>query len=152
MIKSSLLFSFGLLLILGFSSPSGSCKLEYDGLYYAPLDTDYVAYLKFYSDGTVLHTTSIENIEEVTKFFTKEYKKNILSGTYNFGKCNINFNTVGKTGVMKFSGSLEGDTMYLKATNANTHTSSELKFAYYEPALATPKEKGKTKGKEKSKN
>ena len=151
MIKLVLTFCAGFLLIMGFTSPAGNCKLEYDGLYYAPVDTDYVAYLKFYSDGTVLHTTSIENIEEVTKFFTKEYQKSILSGTYSFGKCNLSFSTVGKTGVMKFSGSLEGDTLYLKATNGNTHLSNELKFAYYEPALAKPKE-SKNKNKGKSKN
>ncbi len=144
MMKLVLFFFASLLLTMGFSSPEGNCQLEYEGLYYAPLDTDYAAYIKFYEDGTVLHTTSIEKIEEVTKFFSKEYKKNVLSGTYSFGKCNVSFSVFGKTGGMKFSGSMEGDTLYMKAFNANNNTSSELKFAYYDPAYEKMK-KNKTK-------
>lgn len=144
MIKLILTFCAGVLMITGFTTPEGNCKLEYDGLYYSPVDTDYVAYLKFYSDGTVIHTTSIEKIDEVTKFLNKEYQKNILSGTYSFGKCNISFNAIGKTGGMKFSGTLEGDTLYMKATNSNNHKSSEMKFAYYDPAYEKMK-KSKTK-------
>ncbi|MFM7023814.1 MAG: hypothetical protein ACKOXB_12660 [Flavobacteriales bacterium] len=151
MMKLAFIFCAGIVLITGFSAPAGNCKLEYNGFYYSPIDTDYVAYLKFYSDGTVLHTTSIENIEEVSKFFTKEYEKKMLSGNYSFGNCNVSFNVVGKTGGMKFSGSLEGDTLYLKATNSNNHTSSHMKFAYYEK-MPEPKKKKDKKEKEKKKN
>jgi hypothetical protein len=151
MIKFTFIFCAGLLLIMGFAAPEGNCKLEYDGLYYSQIDSDYFAYVKFYEDGTVLHTTSIEKIDEVTKFFTKEYKTNVLSGTYSFGKCNVSFNVFGKTGAMKFKGDLEGDTLYLKAANVQDHTSSEMKFAYYDPTYEASKTKQKTKTKSKSK-
>jgi hypothetical protein len=130
--KKTVLFCAIAAISMGFSSPKENCKLNYDGLYFAPLDSTTNAYLKFYADGSILHTTSIEKIEDVSKYFNKTHAKSVLAGSYSFGKCNVSINVFGKTGKMQFSGELENDTLYLKAINNSDHTSDHLKFAFHD--------------------
>jgi len=121
--------------------PVGGCKIEMEGVYHSSLDSVTSAYLRFYSDGTVLHTTSIEKPQEVIKFFTKENAKQVLKGDYSFGKCYLTCSVYGKTGKMKFSGRVKGDSLFLQAKNSRDGTSTQLAFVFVEEAIPSSNKK-----------
>jgi hypothetical protein len=123
------------------SATTAGCKLEMEGVYHSSIDSVTSAYLRFYSDGTVLHTTSIEKPEEVMKFFNKEHAKQVLKGDYSFGKCYVTCSVYGKTGKMKFAGSVKGDSLFLQAKNSSDGTSTQLAFGFVEDATSTAKKK-----------
>ena len=63
--KIFLTFCLASILFLGLSPSPSKCQIQLEGIYHSPIDSVTSAYLKFYKDGTVLHTTSIEKPEEV---------------------------------------------------------------------------------------
>lgn len=123
------------------SATTAGCKIEMEGIYHSPVDSVTSAYLRFYSDGTVLHTTSIEKPQEVMKFFNKEHAKQVLKGDYSFGKCYVTCSVYGKTGKMKFAGSVKGDSLFLEAKNSSNGTSTRLAFGFIEEPIPATKKK-----------
>lgn len=115
--------------------PVDGCEIELEGVYHSYIDSSRSAYLRFYSDGTVLHTTSIGKPQEVMKFFNKEHAMQVLKGDYSFGKCYLTCSVYGKTGKMKFAGSVKGDSLFLEAKNSNDGTSTRLAFGFVEEAI-----------------
>ncbi len=133
--------TLGSLILLGNTSGTNDCKLKTEGIYYAEVDSTTSAYLRFYSDGTIIHTTSVEDVNTVSKYFDKSYAKHLLKGEYSYGKCYVTASTFGKTGKMKFSGNVTADTLYLKTINSRENTSTMLKFAFHEDPIEMPKKK-----------
>ena len=79
-LKGSLLF------ILAFAHFSFSgkekCTVSFNGIYTASVDAETDAHIRFYEDGTVIASTSVKNIKDVNKWFTKENIERVLKGKY----------------------------------------------------------------------
>lgn len=134
-----LIFFTAVAISIAFTSGASKCNIQLEGFYHSPIDSNTSAYLRFYKDGTVLHTTSIQKPEEVIKYLNKEHAKQVLRGDYSFGKCYVTMSVYGNTGKMKFAGSVKGDSLFLKANNINDGTSTNLTFAFFEEPIPTSK-------------
>jgi len=99
-----------------------SSRVRTDGLYVSDVlmahQVNYRKFVRFYSDGTVLHVSSTGKPTEIIKWFTRE--GNQKSG-YAFGqgqfKINgnqINFSSTSKSGIVDFEGSVFEKNLILK--------------------------------------
>lgn len=127
------------LVFMALTPGPSKCQIAYEGIYYSPIDSVTSAYLRFYKDGTVLHTTSIDKPTEVMKYLNLKNSKLVLKGDYSFGKCYVTCTVFGGTGKMKFAGAVKGDSLYLKANNSNDGTSTELTFGFIEEPIPSAK-------------
>ena len=119
-------------LSMSFSPAPQSCLIFYNGVYKADYEDEYAVYLRFFEDGTVLHTASVKDESQAFKYLTLENKKNILSGKYSEGNCNIKAKVEGASGKVSFYGKIEGETMFITLKNPANGKALEKTFEYYE--------------------
>ena len=113
-------------------------NVEFDGIYVYKLDAENSAVIRFYEDGVVLVSTSINDYSKVMTWFNRDEENfsRVLSGKYKKGKrdASIRFNVKGETGEQKFSGHILHDkTLELHVFNPKDKTSTDRIYTFYRP-------------------
>lgn len=113
-------------------------NVEFDGIYVYKLDAENSAVIRFYEDGVVLVSTSINDYSKVMTWFNRDEENfsRVLSGKYKKGKrdASIRFNVKGETGEQKFSGHIIHDkTLELHVFNPKDKTSTDRIYTFYRP-------------------
>jgi hypothetical protein len=107
------------------------CPVKYNGIYAFQLDTEHSAILRFYEDGTVLASTSVNDYMDVFSWFHKENKDMVLKGTYKIKKCEIKFEVKGMTGDQKYKGRVSGNTIEMKLTDSESKKSANRVYTFF---------------------
>jgi hypothetical protein len=133
----------GMLLLLlfiasaGFSFIATRPNVEFDGIYVYKLDAENSAVIRFYEDGVVIVSTSVNDYSKVMTWFNrdKENFSRVLSGKYKKGKDgSLKFNVKGETGEQKFSGHILADkTLQLHVVNPADKTSTDRIYTFVRP-------------------
>jgi hypothetical protein len=108
-----------------------SCKLKFNGIYAFKLDNEHSAVLRFYEDGTVLSSVSVNDYMDVFSWFNKENKDMVLSGKYRVKKCNVSFNVKGMTGEIEYSGTVSNNDIQLKMTDQESKKSGSRTYSFF---------------------
>jgi len=108
-----------------------ACPLKYNGIYVFQLDTEHSAVLRFYKDGTVLASTSVNDYMDVFSWFHKENKDMVLKGTYKIKKCNIKFEVKGMTGEQKYKGTVSDNAIKIKLTDSESKKSANRVYTFF---------------------
>ena len=120
-----------LTLFLCFSfTPKNKCTVQYNGIYTANVDTETDAHIRFYSDGTVIVSTSVKNIKDVSIWFNKENSSRILKGKYKIKGCKIKFSVKGETGSQKFSGIINTNSLNMHITDGATKAETDRVYDF----------------------
>ena len=131
--------SIGLLLLFavfsGLSFIAYRPNVEFNGIYVYKLDAENSAVIRFYEDGVVIVSTSVNDYSKVMTWFNrdKENFSRILSGKYKIGKkdASIRFNVKGETGEQKFTGHILADkTLQLHIVNPKDNTSTDRTYTF----------------------
>ncbi|MBL7883022.1 MAG: hypothetical protein JNL69_03065 [Bacteroidia bacterium] len=108
-----------------------NCTVEYKGIYAFKIDEEHSAVLRFYEDGIVLASSSINDYFDVFTWFHKENKTRVLSGKYKIKKCKISFDVSGETGKQSYEGEIKGNTIELKLTDKATKKSTTRNYTFF---------------------
>ena len=83
---------FCILISFSFVVPhkTSNCAVKYNGIYACKLDNEHSAIIRFYEDGTVLASTSVNDYRDVFSWFHKENKDMVLKGTYKIKNVRLN--------------------------------------------------------------
>lgn len=128
--KVSFVLVFVVLLLSSFKKVD-NCALSYNGIYAFKLDEEHSAVLRFYEDGTVLASTSVNDYMDVFSWFHKENKDMVLTGKYKIKKCEIKFEVEGLTGSQSYVGTISGNSIDLKLTDAASKKSVNRIYTFY---------------------
>ena len=114
-----------------------SLKVKSDGLYYYKLDEENSAVIRFYDDGVVLVSSSINDYDQVLTWFNrdKENYSRVLTGKYKQGKTDgsLHFTVKGETGEQKFTGFILADnTLQLHVTDPKAGTSADRIYKFWQ--------------------
>lgn len=128
-------------LILAFSGMSLKAyypTVQFDGIYVYKIDAESSAVIRFYDDGVVLVSSSVNDYSKVMTWFNrdKENFSRVLTGKYKTGKKNgsIRFNVKGETGEQKYSGFILADkTIQLHVFNPKEQTSTDRIYTFIKP-------------------
>jgi hypothetical protein len=136
--KKGMLLFLLLIASAGFSFIAYRPNVEFDGIYVYKLDAENSAVIRFYEDGVVIVSTSINDYSKVMTWFNrdKENFSRVLSGKYKMGKrdMSIRFNVKGETGEQKFSGHILADkTLQLHVVNPLDKTSTDRIYTFVKP-------------------
>ncbi len=109
--------------------------VQYDGIYVFKLDKENSAVIRFYEDGVVIVSTSINDYSKVMTWFNrdKENFSRVLTGKYKMGKRNasIRFHVKGETGEQKYSGFITAEkTLELHVFNPKDQTSTDRIYSF----------------------
>lgn len=107
------------------------CQLNYKGIYAFKLNDENSAVLRFYDDGTVLASTSVNDYMDVMTWFNKENKDMVLKGKYKIKKCTLSFSVSGQTGEQRYEGAIEDNKLILTITDKETKRSTKRTYAFY---------------------
>ncbi|MEO6882602.1 MAG: hypothetical protein ABI199_01110 [Bacteroidia bacterium] len=131
--KIVLLIPFFVLLMLanGFAKTSDTtCSVNCNGIYAFKIDANNSAILRFYDDGTVLASSSVNNYTNVLTWFTKDNQKMVLSGKYKIKKCAFKFKVKGETGSQKYEGTLQDNQLTLTVEDLKTKTFATRVYSF----------------------
>jgi len=130
--KKALYLPFLMLFAITLLSFRGDkCSVSYNGIYAVKLDDEHSAVLRFYEDGTVLASTSVNDYMDVMTWFTKEHKDMVLAGKYKIKKCSISFSVSGMTGEQSYEGSISGNKLQVTLTDGETKKSASRVYVFY---------------------
>jgi len=130
--KNNILFLVCLLFAYSFTPKNNAtCNVKYNGIYAYQLDNENSAIIRFYEDGTVLASTSVNDYMDVFSWFHKENKDMVLKGTYAIKKCAIKFEVTGMTGEQKYKGSVLENSIDIKLTDAATKKTVNRVYTFY---------------------
>ena len=130
--KKAVYSLFLLLLTALFSSfNTGNCTVNYKGIYAIKLDDEHSAVLRFYEDGTVLASTSVNDYMDVMTWFNKENKDMVLKGKYKIKKCSISFDVSGMTGEQSYDGTIEDGKLNITLTDKESKKHATRIYTYY---------------------
>lgn len=123
----------GLLLvsILLFAFKGNSCSVNYKGIYAYQLDNEHSAILRFYEDGTVLASTSVNDYLDVMTWFNKDNKDMVLKGTYKIKKCGIKFHVSGMTGEQEYEGEIDGEKIAFELKDKGSKQSTTRTYSFF---------------------
>ncbi len=129
-----LLLIFGALSSLSFLAYRP--KVEFDGIYNYKLDKENSAVIRFYEDGVVIVSTSVNDFSKVMTWFNrdKENFSRVLSGKYKKGKrdASIRFNVKGETGEQRYTGHILADkTLELHIFNPGDKTNTDRIYTFW---------------------
>src|ERR1051325_34999 len=124
----SLAWLIPVILLCSFSGVK--CTVKYSGIYTASVDNETDAHIRFYEDGTVLVSTSVKNIKDVSTWFTKENSDRVLKGKYKVKGCSLRFDVKGDTGKQSFSGTINGDDLTMDITNGKSKASTTRTYHF----------------------
>ncbi len=116
-----------------FSVPEkvSDCTVQYNGIYAYKLDAENSAIIRFYEDGTVLASTSVNDYMDVFSWFHKENKDMVLKGTYKIKKCGISFDVSGMTGEQKYQGVISGNTIEFDLKDKSSKKSAKRTYTFF---------------------
>ncbi len=106
------------------------CSVKYNGIYAYKLDAENSAVIRFYEDGTVLASTSVNDYMDVFSWFHKENKDLVLKGTYKIKKCDLRFEVKGMTGEQKYNGTISGESITMKLTDKGSKKSATRTYNF----------------------
>lgn len=120
-----------LLSIVLFSFKGTTCSVNYKGIYAFQLDKEHSAILRFYEDGTVLASTSVNDYLDVMTWFNKDNKDMVLKGTYKLKKCAIKFHVSGMTGEQEYEGEIQGDNIEFDLRDKGSKQSTKRSYTFF---------------------
>ncbi|HVA97405.1 MAG TPA: hypothetical protein VNG53_00805 [Bacteroidia bacterium] len=123
--KKLILFSSAILICLStmsFKQSDDTCKINCNGIYAFKIDAKTSAILRFFDDGTVLASSSINDYTDVNTWFTKDNTKMVLSGKYKVKKCSFKFKVKGETGSQKYVGTIQENQLTVTVEDLNNKT------------------------------
>jgi hypothetical protein len=134
--KKILFLNTYLILVLTLSSfihkgNTNSCNVKYNGIYASKLDNENSAIIRFYEDGTVLASSSVNDYMDVFSWFHKDNKDMVLAGKYKLKKCDITFQVTGMTGEQKYNGSVGDNTISVKLTDEASKKTVTRTYTFY---------------------
>jgi len=129
--RTKTLFSILLLTVISISFTQDKCTVKYNGIYAFKLNEEYSAVLRFYEDGTVLASSSVNDYMDVFSWFHKENKNMVLTGKYKIKKCNITFDVAGSTGEQKYTGEINGDKIEFELKDKESKKSVKRSYTFY---------------------
>ncbi len=114
---TAMVFLFVVAWFVSSSNSFADSRLQYNGVYRsvkAATTTSGNAwkYLRFYSDGTVIETTSLGKPEQIWKWFSKEHA-NVSVGKVMIKGNTLSFSTASTQGTVDFNGQIDGDQLHL---------------------------------------
>lgn len=113
------------------SNETATCSVKFNGIYAYKLDNEHSAIIRFYEDGTVLASTSVNDYMDVFSWFHKENKDMVLKGTYSIKKCSVKFEVTGMTGEQKYKGVISDNTIDVKLTDAATKKTANRTYTFF---------------------
>jgi hypothetical protein len=122
-----ILFSFSFSL----KKKTSICPVNYNGIYAFQLDNETSAILRFYADGSVLASTSINDYMDVFSWFQKENKDMVLKGTYKIKKCEIKFEVKGMTGEQTYKGTISDKKIEVKLTDYKSKKTVKRVYTFF---------------------
>ncbi|MGZ4056013.1 MAG: hypothetical protein ACXVPU_13590 [Bacteroidia bacterium] len=134
--KKNIFLFLVLLSVLIFSSfviskGKTTCLVKYNGIYACKLDKENSAIIRFYEDGTVLASTSVNDYMDVFTWFHKDNKDMVLTGTYKIKNCSIKFEVSGMTGKQSYNGSVEDNSISVKLTDEASKKTATRTYAFF---------------------
>jgi hypothetical protein len=108
-----------------------NCKVKYNGIYAIKLDEEHSAILRFYEDGTILASTSVNDYMDVMTWFSKENKDMVLKGNYKIKQCSIKFNVSGNSGEQSYEGEIQGDNINFELKNKDSKKGIRRTYTFY---------------------
>ena len=129
--KTATAFSALMILLAIFSFAPADCTLNYKGIYAIKLDEEHSAVLRFYEDGTVLASSSVNDYMDVMSWFNKENKDMVLKGTYKLKKCGIRFSVSGMTGEQEYEGTVNGNKIDFELKDKSSKKSTKRTYTFY---------------------
>lgn len=118
------------LLLCSFAPPA-NCSVSFHGIYAIKLDEEHSAVLRFYEDGTVLASTSVNDYMDVFTWFHKENQSMVLSGKYKIKKCLVKFDVSGMTGKQHYDGTIEGNSIRFLLTDESSKKAVERTYTFF---------------------
>lgn len=124
--------------LLGLSLKVYYMNVQFDGIYVYKIDSESSAVIRFYDDGVVLVSSSVNDYSKVMTWFNrdKENFSRVLTGKYKTGKKDgsIRFNVKGETGEQKYSGFILADkTIQLHVFNPKDKTGADRIYTFVKP-------------------
>lgn len=113
------------------SKDKSNCVVTYNGIYAYKIDNEHSAIIRFYEDGTVLASTSVNDYMDVFSWFHKENKDLVLKGKYTIKKCEIKFEVSGMTGEQKYKGVISGNTLNIKLTDKDSKKTVDRVYTFF---------------------
>jgi hypothetical protein len=110
---------------------SDDCKVNYNGIYAVKLDDEHSAVLRFYEDGTVLASTSVNDYMNVMNWFNKENKDMVLKGSYKIKKCSISFKVKGMNGEQSYEGEISGNKIDFELKNKDSKKGTKRSYSFF---------------------
>lgn len=124
-------FSFLMIAMILLSFRPPSCQVNYNGIYAIKLDDEHSAVLRFYEDGTVLASTSVNDYMEVMTWFNKENKDMVLKGKYKIKKCDVTFTVSGMTGEQSYEGSIGDNMLNVTITDKDSKKHTQRSYVFF---------------------
>lgn len=114
--------------------PDSEVPLRFDGIYFHTLeDEDYLYYLRFYPDGTVVSLSSYYDPSDAYYFLNRKGQYTSI-GTFKIEDEIISFNTTSSAGVVCYKGIFDGpETMALKTHSLINGHKDRCVFLFYRP-------------------
>ncbi len=113
------------------TNEKANCAAMYNGIYAYKIDNEHSAIIRFYKDGTVLASTSVNDYMDVFSWFHKENKDMVLKGTYKIKKCEIKFEVTGISGEQKYKGVISGNTLAIKLTDNESKKTADRVYTFF---------------------
>ena len=129
--KALFLLPVVLIALISSSFSGDSCTLNYKGIYAIQLDNEHSAVLRFYEDGTVLASTSVNDYMDVMTWFNKDNKDMVLKGKYKVKKCGISFDVSGMTGEQEYEGEIQGNVLNLEITDKESKKHVKRTYTFF---------------------
>jgi hypothetical protein len=129
--KSAARFFALLFVTILISSFENNCKVNYNGIYAVKLDDEHSAVLRFYEDGTVLASTSVNDYMDVMSWFNKENKDMVLKGNYKIKGCSIKFKVSGMTGEQSYEGEIVENKINFELKNKDSKKGINRSYSFF---------------------
>jgi hypothetical protein len=129
--KKILSVLFVLVILSFFSFTTEECRVKYNGIYAIKLDDEHSAVLRFFEDGTVLASTSVNDYMDVMTWFTKDNKDMVLAGSYKIKKCRLSFDVKGLTGEQSYEGDIHGEKIDFELKNKDSKKTTRRTYVFY---------------------
>ena len=127
-LKSALLLILTTIII---SFSPDTCQVKYNGIYAFKIDDESSAVLRFYEDGVVLASTSVNDYMDVMSWFNKENKDMVLKGNYKIKDCTAKFKVSGVSGEQNYEGQMTGDKINFELINKDSKKSVKRTYTFY---------------------
>lgn len=108
-----------------------NCNVKYNGIYAFKIDNEHSAVIRFYEDGTVLASTSVNDYMDVFSWFKKDNKDMVLTGKYKIKKCEIKFEVSGMTGEQKYEGAINENSIVMELKDQESKKTANRTYTFY---------------------